>query len=79
MLKELLERGHIARPYLGIAMQEVLLPEEWRASAGSDQDHGLLVMHVAPDGPAKRAGINLAQELVIRRQKSSRLRAMFGL
>jgi len=59
VLNELLERGHIAQPYLGIAMQEVHLPHEWRASAGSDQEHGLLVMHVAPDGPAKRAGISL--------------------
>jgi S1-C subfamily serine protease len=59
VVKELLERGHVARPYLGIAMQEVSLPQEWRANAGSDQQHGLLVMHVAPDGPAKQAGINL--------------------
>src|SRR5271169_2667071 len=59
VLNELLERGHVAQPYLGIAMQEVPLPQEWRASAGSDQENGLLVMHVAPDGPAKRAGINL--------------------
>ena len=64
VLKELLERGHIAQPYLGIAMQEVPLPQEWRASAGSDQEHGLLVMHVAPDGPAKRAGINLGDLIV---------------
>jgi serine protease DegQ len=58
VLKELLERGHVAQPYLGVAIQEVLLPQEWR-SAGSDQENGLLVMHVAPDGPARRAGINL--------------------
>ena len=59
VLNELLERGHIAQPYLGIAMQEVPLPQEWRASAGSDQEYGLLVMHVEPEGPAKQAGINL--------------------
>ncbi len=64
VLNELLERGHIAQPYLGIAMQEVPLPQEWRASAGSDQEHGLLVMHVAPDGPAKRAGIILGDLIV---------------
>ncbi len=45
-------------------MQEVPLPQEWRASAGSDQEHGLLVIHVAPDGPAKRAGINLGDLLI---------------
>ena len=64
VLKELLERGHIARPYLGIAMQEVPLPQEWRATAGANQEHGLLVMHVAPDGPAKQAGITLGDLVV---------------
>ena len=64
VLKELLERGHIARPYLGVAMQEVSLPQEWRASAGSDQEHGLMVMHVAPEGPAKLAGIILGDLII---------------
>ncbi len=64
VVQELQDSGHIARPYLGIAMQEVSLPQEWRASAGSDQEHGLLVMHVAPDGPAKQAGIGLGDLVV---------------
>ncbi len=64
VLKELLERGHIAQPYLGIAMQEVPLPQEWRASTGSDQENGLLVMHVATDGPASRAGIYLGDLII---------------
>jgi serine protease DegQ len=64
VLKELLERGHVAQPYLGLAMQEVPLPQEWRASAGFNQEHGLLVMHVTPDGPAKQAGISLGDLVV---------------
>ena len=64
VLKELLERGHVAKPYLGLAMQEVPLPQEWRASAGSEQEDGLLVMHVTPDGPAKQAGISLGDLVV---------------
>ena len=64
VLKELLERGHIAQPYLGIAMQEVPLPPEWRASAASEQEHGLLVMHVAAGGPANQAGINLGDLII---------------
>src|SRR6201999_3458089 len=48
---ELLERGHISQPYLGLAMQEVPLPEDWQAAAGQDQKAALLVMHVAPEGP----------------------------
>ena len=62
VVSELLERGHVAQPYLGIAMQEVSLPQEWRSRA--DQEHGLLVLHVAPDTPAKQSGINLGDVIV---------------
>lgn len=64
VLNELLERGHITQPYLGIAMQEVQLPHEWRPSADPNQEHGLLVMHVAPDAPAKQAGITLGDVII---------------
>lgn len=62
VVSELLERGHIAQPYLGIAVQDVSLPEEWRT--GADQERGLLVMHVVPDTPAKQSGINLGDVIV---------------
>ncbi|MGC2112106.1 MAG: hypothetical protein WA655_21490 [Candidatus Korobacteraceae bacterium] len=45
-------------------MQEVPLPQEWRGSAGPGQEYGLLVTHVAPDAPAKQAGINLGHLMV---------------
>jgi S1-C subfamily serine protease len=64
VINELLERGHIMQPYLGIAMQEVQLPHEWLSSAGPDQEHGLLVVHVATDAPAKQAGINLGDVII---------------
>jgi serine protease Do len=64
VINELLERGHIMQPYLGIAMQEVQLPQEWRSSADPEQEHGLLVMHVATDAPAKQAGINLGDVII---------------
>ncbi len=64
VLNELLEHGHVTRPYLGLAMQEVPLPQEWAARAASGQEHGLLVMHVTPDGPAKLAGISLGDVIV---------------
>ena len=57
VVNELLERGQVAQPYLGVAMQEVSLPKEWLGNAGPDHESGLLVMHVAPQGPAQRAGI----------------------
>jgi S1-C subfamily serine protease len=49
----LLERGHIARGYLGVALQPVRLP---RALGGGD---GAVVVGVDPDGPADRAGMIL--------------------
>lgn len=61
---ELLERGHVAQPYLGVAMQSVLLPEELRAGAAPDQEHGLLVVHVVPDAPAKQAGFGIGDIVV---------------
>jgi S1-C subfamily serine protease len=64
VLSELLERGHIARPYLGVAMQPVALPAEWQVAAGTQQGYGLLVMHVQPDGPAQKAGISLGDVLI---------------
>lgn len=64
VVNELLGHGHVQRPYLGVAMQEVALPPEWRTGAASDQESGLLVMHVALDAPAKRAGINLGDVII---------------
>jgi len=57
VVRELLEKGHIARPYLGVAMQPVSLPDTLRDKVGSQQNTALLVMHVEPSGPAEKAGV----------------------
>ena len=57
VVSELLEKGHIARPYLGLAMQPVSLPETLRSKLGTQQNTALLVMHVEPAGPAEKAGV----------------------
>lgn len=57
VVRELLEKGHIARPYLGVAMQPVALPATLRDKVGSQQNTALLVMHVEPSGPAERADV----------------------
>src|SRR5215469_16734832 len=62
VVRELSERGHVPHPYLGIAMQEVPLPQEWRS--GADEQRGLLVMHVAPDAPARQSGIHLGDVIL---------------
>ena len=74
---ELLEHGHIAQPYLGIAVQQVPLPPEWQKAAGTTQEQGLLVMHVHPEGPSKRAGVALGDVIVsIDAQRMDDLRAL---
>ena len=63
VVDELLEKGHIARPYLGLAMQAASLPESLRTKA-SGASSGLLVVHVEPSGPAEKAGVLLGDILV---------------
>jgi S1-C subfamily serine protease len=61
---ELLQKGHIARPYLGIAMQPVSLPEALRGKLKNATNGGLMVLHVEPAGPAEKAGIVLGDVIV---------------
>ena len=63
VVEELLEKGHIARPYLGIAMQPVKVPENMRSKLPTQTRVGLLVMHVENDGPAEKAGVLLGDVL----------------
>jgi len=56
VVDELLEKGHIARPYLGVAMQPVAIPEALRSKV-KDASAALLVVHVAKASPAEKAGI----------------------
>jgi S1-C subfamily serine protease len=69
VVDELLEKGHIARPYLGLAMQPVAVPESLRSKFKSELTNGLVVVHVEPSGPADRAGILLGDILVELRGK----------
>ncbi len=61
---ELLAKGHIARPYLGLSMSPVPLPENLRGVVGANVSTGLLVMHVEPESPAGKAGIVLGDVLI---------------
>jgi S1-C subfamily serine protease len=47
----LLDKGHIARGYLGVGLQPVALPEHLK------QKTGLIVLSVEPAGPADHAGV----------------------
>jgi S1-C subfamily serine protease len=64
VVNSIVERGHVPRPYLGLAVQAVPMPESIRAQIQQDADHVLLVMHLEPAGPAIQGGL-LVGDLVI--------------
>lgn len=64
VVAELLEKGRIERPYLGLAMQPVTLPESLRTSLNLIPGEGLLVAHVEPGSPADKGGVFLGDVLV---------------
>jgi S1-C subfamily serine protease len=55
IVPQLASDGHIARGWLGVALQAVAVPDALRESA--DQSSGLMVMSVVEGGPAAQAGI----------------------
>ena len=53
----LLESGHIARGYLGIGTQPIALPASLSRKLGLQDHGGLIVLSLAPQGPAEQGGI----------------------
>ena len=75
---ELLAKGYIARPYLGIAMQPVSLPESQREKLKAAV--GLMVVHVESAGPADKAGIVLGDVIVeLQGKPASEARSLMDL
>jgi S1-C subfamily serine protease len=64
IVDELIEKGHIAKPYLGLAMQPVAVPESLRGKVPSAGNSAVLVVHVEPLGPADKAGVVLGDVVV---------------
>src|SRR5216684_3312102 len=64
VLGELLEHGHIRRPYLGLAMQTVSIPNDVRDRLKLESETGLMVMQVEADGPANKAGVMLGDVII---------------
>jgi S1-C subfamily serine protease len=60
----ILERGHVPRPFLGIAMQAVPVPEGTSAFFPAEAEHALLIMHVEPKAPAALAGTMVGDLIV---------------
>ncbi len=62
--KQLLEKGYVARGYLGAGLQTVQLPPSVRDALSPKQDLGLLIVTIAPGGPAERAGLLIGDVLL---------------
>jgi S1-C subfamily serine protease len=60
----ILERGHVPRPFLGVAMQPVPVPETLRAQFPEGAEQVLLVLHVEPNSPAASAGVAVGDLIV---------------
>jgi S1-C subfamily serine protease len=56
---ELLEHGSLAHGYLGVGLQAVLLPPAFAAQLKREQRSAIMVLSVAPGGPAEQTGILL--------------------
>jgi S1-C subfamily serine protease len=62
--EEIDKSGHVARPYVGLVMQPVQIPESLQKKSGVNVQAGLLVMHVESGGPADGAGVLLGDVLL---------------
>jgi S1-C subfamily serine protease len=64
VVQQLLEKGRIARGYLGLAMQAVRLPDNLRSTLDISGDTGLIVVSVETGGPAETAGVIVGDILI---------------
>jgi len=64
VLSEILEHGGIFRPYLGLAMQPVPLPDELAKQLEGERDSGLMIMQAEPGSPSAEAGLMLGDLIV---------------
>jgi len=64
VLDELLERGHVRRPFIGVAVQPVSLSASLAKQHGLKGDTGLLIVSIADGSPAEKAGMLLGDVLL---------------
>jgi S1-C subfamily serine protease len=64
VLDELLQRGHVRRPYIGIAVHPVALNAAAVKGHGLSQDAALVVLSAEEGAPADRAGILVGDVLL---------------
>src|SRR5689334_10902395 len=59
VVDELLERGHVRRPFIGIAVQPVALSSALTKQQQISGEGGLLVISIADNSPAEKGGLLL--------------------
>jgi S1-C subfamily serine protease len=64
VVDQLLERGHVRRPYIGVAVQQVALNAATVDRHKLQHEGALVVMSVADASPAERAGVQIGDVLV---------------
>ena len=64
VVDQLVARGTVPRPYLGVGLHAVPMPEQFRAKFGGERTHGIMILEVEPLGPADRGGI-LSGDIVL--------------
>lgn len=64
VIDTLLEKGRIARGYLGLGMQPVLLPDRLKNSLNLSSNGGVIVVNIEQNGPCDRAGLLIGDVLL---------------
>lgn len=64
VVDELLERGHVRRPFIGIAVQPVALSAAVTKQHQLSGESGLLVISIAEESPAEKGGLLLGDVLL---------------
>ncbi|MDQ6690176.1 MAG: S1C family serine protease, partial [Gemmatimonadota bacterium] len=64
VVDELLSRGHVRRPFIGVAVQPVELPTSLVRQHGLANENALLIVSVADGSPAESAGIFVGDVLI---------------
>jgi S1-C subfamily serine protease len=62
--RELENKGHIGKGYIGVSMQPVVLPQKTRESLAIPNEVGLMIMGIEPESPADKAGLLLGDTVV---------------
>ena len=64
VVDELLERGHVRRPFIGVAVQPVALSAAVAKQHQLEDEGGLLIVSIADDSPSEKAGLLLGDVLL---------------